>query len=206
MNKIFKWTLIILGLFFLIYVCLWIYGISNSNGSPVIHHLKKDLIDNYNVKAKEIIKLRNYVRNICPTDEVIVSIEFSEIDGNIILSSFHVTDNGKSDSNWYPDLSAEKTDTLLQNLGWKNETLSTLKGMLVDANCISVTSGEPCTIGYQRSGTGLYSYKVFNQPLSDSLKNKYNDGCTYIYFHDNIVLEYTADPGDKGARKCFEGF
>ena len=158
---------------------------------------KKDLIENYNLKSKEIIELRNYIKSITPANKSVV-IEF---DGNRRLVNFHVTVNDSADWNYDISINSTKTDSLLQKLGWSHETLSTLKNKLDNANCISVESGEPCTIGFQRSRMGMYFYKVFKQVPNDSLKKEYNDGCTYIYYKDNIVLEYA---GGAFGRQCFE--
>jgi len=37
---------------------------------------------------------------------------------------------------------------------------------------------------------GMYSYNVFDKTIADSLKNHYNDSCTYILYNDKLVLEY----------------
>lgn len=58
------------------------------------------------------------------------------------------------------------------------------------ANCIEIENGEPTTIGWQRSGMGMYSYVLFEKPIADSLKKQYNDSCTYILYNDRLVLEY----------------
>src|SRR6185436_642280 len=96
----------------------------------------------------------------------------------------------KYDTNWSLSVNSEKTAQLLNKLGWTTETLKMLKRKLDQANCISINSEEPVTIGYQRSGMGKYFYKLYDQPLSESKKKEYNDGCQYIYFQDNVVLEY----------------
>jgi hypothetical protein len=196
-NNIFKWTFITfyvgIGLFILyaFIVIMSILGVFDK------HYSKEDLIENYNSNTKEIMNLTTYVKSITPANKT-VQIEF---DGDRTLEIFHVTANGKYNSNWDIKVNSSKTDTLLRQLGWTRETLSTLKEKLDNVNCISVESGEPCTIGYQRSGMGMYLYKVFNQTLNDSLKNKYNDGCTYIYYKDNIVLEYG---GGAIGSQCFK--
>ena len=48
---------------------------------------------------------------------------------------------------------------------------------------------------------GVYMYKVFDEPLDDKLTEKYNDGCTYIFHEENIVLEYG---GGAVGPQCFE--
>lgn len=88
------------------------------------------------------------------------------------------------------DIHSRKTDSLLTVIDWTKNDLKILKDKLDDANCISVSSGNPITIGWQRSGMGKFSYEIFNQNLTDSLLSQYNDGCMYIYYKDNVVLEY----------------
>ena len=68
------------------------------------------------------------------------------------------------------------------------------------ANCTSIASGDPCQIGFQRSGLGKYYYNLFNKPIPDNLKKKYNDSCTYILFKDTVVLEWA---GGAIGNQCF---
>lgn len=112
-------------------------------------------------------------------------------------------DNGSYDSNWELKLKSAKAATLLQKLGLTKETLQTLKDKLDDANCISIESGDPVTIGYQRSGMGKYFYKVFSELLSDSMQKEFNDGCIFIYYKENIVLRIW---GRGLGPQCFEDF
>ena len=58
------------------------------------------------------------------------------------------------------------------------------------ANCISVYNKDAIEIGYARSGMGKYSYLIFDKSLTEEEKDKYNNGCEYIFYKDNIVLEY----------------
>jgi hypothetical protein len=175
--KILKWLLIAGGVGCLIYigVFLWAFTVY-SNSFLGEFHSKQELIDNYNVKEKEINDVKKYITTIVPFNKA-VDIEF---DGNRKLSIFHLIDNGTFDSNWDLKISSKKTDTLLKKLGWTKATLSTLKGKLNRANCISVKSGDPCIIGWQRSGMGKYFYNIFDIPISDSLRKTYNDSCLYI--------------------------
>lgn len=197
MKEILKWVLISLGVGGLLLFGYVLFVIVSLAGVFETTYSKKDLIENYNTKSTEILELKDYFKTIVPA-KTSVTVEF---DGNRTLSIFHVTTNGKYDSNWGIKVNSSQTDNLLKKLGWTHETLSTLKDRLHEADCISIESGEPSTIGYQRSGMGMYFYKIFNQPLTDSLKNKYNDGCTYIYYKDNIVLEYG---GGVVGPQCFE--
>jgi hypothetical protein len=158
---------------------------------------KADLIGNYRAKAKEIDALKTYAQQLIPAKKY-VDIEF---DGDETLDIFDVSDSIFNKSYNDIKIDAPVIDTLLQHLGWTRKTLSDLKKKLDDANCISVRSGEPCHIGYRRDGMGKYYYAVFNQPLNDSLKKEYNDGCTYILYNDHVALEYG---GGAIGRQCFE--
>lgn len=199
MNKILKWILAILGVGLLTYVGFWIYTNALLGDTSDTFYSKEDMIDNYNKKTSEILEVKDYVKRIVPPNKN-VDIEF-EGDGKLFI--FHVTDSGSYDSNWDLKLNAPKTDTLLQKLGWTKETLSTLKEKLDKANCISVKSGEPCNIGFQRSGMGKYFYNMFEKPIAVSLKSDYNDSCTYILYNDKVVLEYRG--GAVGAQ-CFPNY
>lgn len=186
MKKIIKWVLIISGVGLFAYVGFWIYAMTVFSGAFDKFYSTQDLIDNYNKKAAEIAEIKSYVNKMVPTNK---SVDI-ELDGNRKISIFHVVDNGNYDSNWDIKLNSSKTDTLLQKLGWTKETLKLLKEKLDNANCISVESGEPCKIGFQRSGMGKYFYILFDKPIADSLKSNYNDSCTYILYNDKVVLEY----------------
>jgi len=75
-------------------------------------------------------------------------------------------------------------------LKWTNETLAIIKKLLSDANCVSIENGQITTIGFARSGMGKYSYLLFDNNLTAAQVKQYNDGCIYIYYKNNIVLEY----------------
>jgi len=145
-----------------------------------------DLIRHYEAKAPELWALKSYVNSIVPAHQS-VTIEF---DGQRTIPIFHVQVNDVYDSNWDVKWDSHRADTLLQQLGWTRQTLSTLQAKLDRAGCISIASGEPCTIGYQRSGMGKYSYKLFAGPMSDSLQAQYSRSCTYIVYKPQVVLEY----------------
>ena len=199
MNKNIKRTLIVVGIgFLLIAGCntFLYFAFPVLNGE---YYSKNDLIENYNSKTKQIAELTIYIKSITPGD-INVYIEF---DGNNTLAIFDVDSDGIFNSNRDIKVNSLKTDTLLRKIGWTREILSTLKKKLDNANCISVASREPCAIGFRRSGMGEYFYKVFNQPLNDSLKNKFNDGCTHVFYKDNIVLGYY---GGALGPQCFEDF
>jgi hypothetical protein len=187
MNKaLLKYILIAIGVLLLLfggYVYMIASAFDFGDGK---FYSKQDLINHYKAKTQEIQELKRYINSIVPPGKVI-DIEF---EGEDKLAIFHVEDNGIYDSNWDLGLSSSKVDTLLQKLNWTKENLQVLKVKLDSAGCISVKSGEPCNIGFQRSGMGKYFYNLFDGPVSDSLRTQYNRSCTHVFYTDRIVLEY----------------
>ena len=156
---------------------------------------KEDLVRNYKSNEKQINDVKNYMNSITPLNTE-VDIEFDK--GNR-LAIFHVTQNNLCDCNWDLQMDSTKTDDLLRKLHWSQATLDTLKLKLDEANCISVRSGEPCQIGFKRSGMGIYFYNIFAGPIADSLRSRY-DSCTYILYSDRVALEYG---GGAVGSQCF---
>ena len=196
-GTIIKWTIISVGIGLLIFVGFWFYTMAAFSGAFEKTYSEKDLVENYKAKSNEILSLKSYINSITPSG-LTVAIEF---DDNSTLAIFHVADKSTRDDNWDIEIDSKKTEGLLKKLGWTIETLSTIKEKLDIANCISVTSGEPNNIGFQRSNMGKYSYNLFDKPIADSLKAGYNDSCTYILFNDKVVLEYG---GGAIGPQCFE--
>jgi hypothetical protein len=160
---------------------------------------KQDLVQNYEIKHREIQEVKAYFASRVPANTT-VHIEFEDDDE---LGIFHVFQNKQHSENWNLKANSVKADSLLGVIGWDQQTLRALKTKLDAANCISLQSGEPLTVGYQRSGMGMYFYKVFDTPLSDSLRTVYNDGCTYSLYKEKVVLEYG---GGAVGPQCFEDY
>jgi len=221
MNKYIKGIFIFLKITFLLFIILIIVGIYKLTHDPfdfddLEYSSKKELVENYELKQKEITELYNYAKSITENGKIYVDIEFKN-DKNIEIfrvemDSLDIEKIKDSNSvqpiyytNSYYDLKVKSktVDTLLNKLNWTRETLKMLKTKLDAANCTSVNSGEPMTIGFKRNGLGMYYYKIFENALTDSLINRYNDGCAYIFYKDNVVLEYT---GGAIGMQCFETY
>lgn len=197
MKQLLKWILIVTGVVLVVFIVLSYLFFSALNFCNGKTYTKKDLIDNYKSKSKDIEQVKKYINSVVSTGQT-VDIEF---DGDDKLSIFHLIENGQQDSYWDLNVYSLKTDTLLEKLGWTRQTLEILKEKLDAANCISVKSGEPCNIGFKRSCMGIYFYNLFDKPIADSLKPSYNDSCTYILYTDQVVLEYG---GGAVGPQCFE--
>lgn len=199
MNKYLKWAIIVAIACPILFAIYWFWCVFTIFDMPEITYRKKDLIENYTLKSREINELKQYVELITPKHKT-VDIEF---DNNRNLGIFHVIEEGNYDNNWNVPINSLKADTLLNKLHWNRQILKTLKEKLDKANCISVNTDKPFTVGFQRSGMGIYFYKIFDKLLTDSLKKEYDDGCTFIFYKDNIVLEFG---GGAIGQQCFENF
>lgn len=153
----------------------------------------KELIESFNKKQHEIYDLKKYYNIIVPRNKF-VEIEF---ENDKELARFGITPLDNADGNygtsfleWHLKINTPRMDSILSTIGWSRATLKTLKRKLDNANCIQIESGEPAKIGFKRSGMGMYSFNVFDKPLTDSLRNLYKDSCTYIISNDKLILEY----------------
>ena len=213
MNRILKWILISIGMivggyiiYMIVVVNILIFTIGGDEFSS-----KKELINNLNVKKNEIYLLKKTFNELVPSNySVYISFNNSK---SIDLWVSYLNDTTKNFNtylfqqwdinpyNYKPEAPthidsteyAPKTkslDLVKQKLNWTDNTFKLIESYLRSANCISIKSGNPTTIGFARRGSGGYSFKMFDDPMSDSLKQIYNDGCIYIVYNDTLVLEW----------------
>lgn len=200
MRKVFKVFLVVLGivgaLIFGFYVFLY-FAFDGIFSGP--SYDKSDLIANYENRKAEITQVRDYYKSILPKGKS-VYIEFGKGKN---LEIFHLYGDKLYQNNWDLKIGTPKVDSLLNELKWTTNELNTLHKKLDAANCISVAGDEPVNIGWQRSGMGLFSYDIFQNNLDKEQVKEYNDGCMYIFYRDNMVLEYG---GGAIGMQCFPEF
>ncbi len=182
---------------------------------------KKELIENFEHKKSEIQRLKNEYQKLVPKN-YIVDIEFKPeskiftITEEISVKIYKLKDKTEKENtddvqrtdglkvisqNWNLKPNSNELEKVIKSIGWTNETLDEIKKLLNEANCISIQNGKVTTIGFARSGMGKYSYKIFDKPLNEKEKIEYNNNCEYIFYKDNIVLEYG---GGAIGSQCFE--
>ena len=172
---------------------------------------KKEQINNLKVNENNIQSLIKEYSELVP-DSLIVYIEFNPKD--IVLStdksinlrvySKRKNENGGIDQKFRESNLPYDSKVLSEQiniLGWNEKTLINIKNLLDNANCSSIKNGEITTVGFARSGMGKYSYKFFKDNLNKEQQSEYNDGCFYIYYERNIVLEFG---GGAIGQQCFE--
>lgn len=200
MNTALKILLIIAGVLILIIGGLFLFlHIAFDGIFTGPYYNKNDLIKNYEQRTEEIIDAKNYFKSILP-EGANVYIEF---DNNKELGIFHVKVDSIYQSNWNLKINSQKVDSLLIELKWTTKELQVLKEKLDKANCISIAGNNPVNIGWQRSGMGKFSYNIFEKNLNKDKIEDYNDSCTYIFYKDNVVLEYG---GGAIGPQCFPDF
>lgn len=149
---------------------------------------KKDLTENYDQHEKEIADLIIYFKSIIPSGTY-VDIEINDTKN---IDIFHVWKDGINYGGWDIDVNSSKADTIFSILKWDKSQIRILKKKLDQINCISIDNGYPVNVGFQRSAMSKFYYTVFNEPIAknDSLMKRYDTKCIYIYYRDNVVLQY----------------
>lgn len=171
---------------------------------------KKQLIQNIDTNYNNVNALKTYFRQIvAPGYEVY--IEFAPAEK--LLSIGEYIDFGVDKWNpktkryesvfqeWSVEIKSAKLDSLLRLATLNRAQLTELKKYVDKAGCISVKNGKQFfEIGFGRSGMGKYAYLVFDEPLTKDQQKEYDDGCGYIFYKNNIVLEYR---GGAVGPQCF---
>ena len=163
---------------------------------PMQKSSKKELVSNIDSNFEKINFLETSYSKLVPKD-YIVFIEFNPEDKFLMTKEsidlriehkINEPNNFKQD--WGLEYNSNKLSQMLEPLKWTNETIKLIKRLLSDANCVSIENGDVTTIGFARSGMGKYSFKFFNNDLTSDEIKEYNNGCTFIFYKKNIVLEY----------------
>lgn len=180
--------------------CVVIFGIFY--GLFEIEYSVSDLVKNYEKRTKEINALKNYINSISPKDKRI-EIEFAS---KRCLRYFLVSGSGVNEEFRNIKIESDQLDSSLLILSWSRNIFDTLNIMLDKANCISFKSqrGMPFnSIGFKRSGMGIYYYRLFDQPIAEELKDDYNNGCKNIFYNDTVVFNWY---GGTIGPDCFENY
>jgi hypothetical protein len=175
---------------------------------------KQELIKNYEEKQGEISNLIIEYLKYVPENHI-VDIEFEpkskilnipeQITIKIYKTSINEETKEKSvdvvSQNWNLKPDSDELKKIIESINWTGKTLQEIKNLLTKANCISIKNGNHTTIGFARSGMGKYSYKIFDENLNADKIHTYDNGCEYIFYKNNVVLEYG---GGAVGPQCFE--
>ena len=139
-------------------------------------------------------ELKNFINSITPKDKKIafgLEKEANRFYINIIPY------NRSTNERIYPSikksnliLGSTETDALLSILDWDNKTIIDLTDRINKVKSINIMSGNPVKISHKFEGFGLYSYLIFNESLTDSLKTYYTEKEGDTIYNDDVILRY----------------
>ncbi len=177
---------------------LFMFSMPRSSKKEMIADIDSNF-DNINVLKTDYLKLvpNNYIVSIefNPANKIAMTKESIDLKMEDTLNK-----QWNLEQEWNLEYSSKKLAHMLTRLGWINTTLEKIKKLLADAKCVSIENGIITTIGFARSGMGKYFFKLFDSDLTDEQIKEYRNGCTYIFYKKNIVLEYG---GGAAGSQCF---
>ena len=155
--------------------------------------IRDDMISNFELRQKAIYDVYNFVQKIAISGK-----EFElELSSDHTLMRFSVRDNHNFE---LIEADFDNMAYIFNSLGWDEKIFETLLRKLKSANCISIYSGEPLTIGFQQNGSEIYAYKIFKESLNSDQLVQYSDRCAYLIYKNDVVFEYSG-AGDN--QHCF---
>lgn len=197
------WTVsVVITLFFLVSVLYLLFILSAIDGKD---YSTKELEEYFDNNEATIYELKAYFEQLA-TKDYLVELEFEDdyTLSRVVIGSLK-TSNGDSSffQEWDIAINSSEGNTILSSLGWTLTDVNLLKSKLDKAGCIGINNESPMKINFQRSGMGMYSFNLFDDPLSAKQLQQYNDSCTYILIQEHVAIEYGG--GAIGAQ-CFYKF
>ena len=109
------------------------------------------------------------------------------------VSRFHIFANDK-DSIWSTHWDPANTDSLMQIVGLDEGEFDNIRQRLKDMECISIeahtTHEDYATIGFHRVGFGMYSFVIYNRPMTPKEIKKYTEDLMFIPYNDHVVFQF----------------
>ena len=109
------------------------------------------------------------------------------------VSRFHIFANDK-DSIWSTHWDPANTDSLMQIVGLDEGEFDNIRQRLKDMECISIeahtTHEDYATIGFRRVGFGMYSFVIYNRPMTPEEIEKYTEDLMFIPYNDHVVFQF----------------
>ncbi|MBO7427426.1 MAG: hypothetical protein J6U08_01800 [Paludibacteraceae bacterium] len=138
------------------------------------------------VKMKELIQYTNQALD----DSAAVQLEFEHGD----VSIFHVSSKDESSwSNHWDKYADDKKDSLMAVVGLTSDELEEIQDRLDEVGCIGISTKKDrasCVIYFRRVAMGLYSYILYDEPMSEEKKEYYMEDPAYIPYSETVVFEY----------------
>lgn len=156
----------------------------------------QDAIDNFNKNEEDFNKLVTYYHLNTRKDRMIflgLGKKANHFDIGIGLPEGKIDNEFSSIGVSDLKLDSNKADSLLLVLGWNKQTVESLLDMLKKVNCVNITSGDPVRLDCKYNGIGVFSYLIFDEPLSDNEIFYFRKGkSTNPAIRNNVVITYSA--------------
>lgn len=144
----------------------------------------------YEKHGEEMELLASYLDKALD-DSACVHLEFE----NGKASIFHVSAKGDSLLSQHWDDAETKKDSLMNVVGLTLEEYHEIRNRLKDVGCIGITMYKPhlnegVEINFRRIGMGMYSYILYNRPLTQEEKDHYMNNAMYIPYSEKTIFLY----------------
>lgn len=148
------------------------------------------MAEHYEKKAKDMEQFMSYL-NRALDDSTSLQLEFEYGKASI----FHVAAKGDSVMSCHWDDAEEKKDSLMQVVGLTSVEYEKIHDYLSSLDCIGVEIkkvhfNKETVIHFRRVGMGMYSFVLYNTPMSTKVKEEYLSNNMYIPYSDKVVFMY----------------
>ena len=201
-KKRFFYVVIAIGIAIALLIVKFVSPYFLTGGKFDNNYESKDLEENYIKKELEILELREYLESIIP-EKTGISFGYSDRSDRFDLGVIKYnpeTKNIERPNNMSAtnvSLNSKSVTNILQNMDWTSGELYTLLQKLKSANCIRIYkqpfSGKPVQITFRKGGhlgVAEYSYHLFSEPLTDSLKRVWENKEGFRVYNENVLFEY----------------
>ena len=137
------------------------------------------------VKMKELVQYTNQALD----DSATIQLEFEHGD----ISIFHVSSKNVSWSGHWDKDAEDKKDSIMALVGLTTDELEEIQDRLDELGCIGIITRKDrasCVIWFRRVAMGLYSYILYDEPMSEENKEYYMEDPAYIPYSETVVFEY----------------
>lgn len=137
------------------------------------------------VKMKELVQYTNQALD----DSATIQLEFKHGD----ISIFHVSSKNVSWSERWDKDAEGKKDSIMALVGLTTDELEEIQDRLDELGCIGIITRKDrasCEIWFRRVAMGLYSYILYDEPMSEENKEYYMEDPAYIPYSETVVFEY----------------
>lgn len=137
------------------------------------------------VKMKELVQYTNQALD----DSATIQLEFKHGD----ISIFHVSSKNVSWSERWDKDAEGKKDSIMALVGLTTDELEEIQDRLDEVGCIGISTEKDrasCVIYFRRVAMGLYSYILYDEPMSEENKEYYMEDPAYIPYSETVVFEY----------------